>query len=149
MFFWETIPINKRYCTALAAWLLFVSGCSGTGSSDSAAGDASSDKICPVTIQTTTPTATACPTPASSSSIPECTTDGEVGCVTTSAFRAAKMSNFTASNIISGTTIAGVAGSITDRGSWNLQSAFPGAGYYSGVSNAPTAGLIKSGTTLL
>ena len=149
MAFWATYPKIFIRLAALTAWLIVVSSCSGTGSSDSAAGDASSDKICPVTIQTTTPSATACPSPSSSTSIPECTTDGEIGCVTTSAFRAAKMSNFTASSVVSGTTIAGVAGSITDHGSWNLQNSFPGAGYYSGVSNAPTAGLIKSGTTLI
>lgn len=35
-------------------------------------------------------------------------------------------------------TISGVTGSIISRGSWNLTSAFPGAGYFSGTTNTPT-----------
>ncbi len=38
---------------------------------------------------------------------------------------------------------------MSNLGSWDLTTAFPGAGYYSGVSNTPTAGDIKRGTALL
>jgi hypothetical protein len=38
--------------------------------------------------------------------------------------------------------------SLTSRGTWNLTSSFPGAGYYAGVSNSPLASTIVSGTTI-
>jgi len=40
-------------------------------------------------------------------------------------------------------------GTMSDRGGWNLTSSFPGAGYISGVSNAPTAGSICTGTQVV
>jgi hypothetical protein len=38
--------------------------------------------------------------------------------------------------------------SLTSRGTWNLTTSFPGAGYYAGVSNAPSAATILTGTTI-
>jgi hypothetical protein len=126
----------------LSIFLACSSGGQGGGSEDAA----SSEKLCPVIIQTTTTTTTSnC---SSSTSLPNCTEDGQVGCVTTNDFKAAKMSNFSAASVMSGTTIAGVTGTITNRGSWDLQTSFPGAGYYSGVSNMPGVGVIKSGVFL-
>ena len=41
-------------------------------------------------------------------------------------------------------TISGRTGAITDRGSWDITTIFPGSGFYTGVSNAPTAFLRAS-----
>ncbi len=41
-----------------------------------------------------------------------CAANGGVGCVTVSAYPAAKLTNFTAANIQSGVTVAGIAGSL-------------------------------------
>jgi hypothetical protein len=38
---------------------------------------------------------------------------------------------------------------LTDRGVWDLGTSFAGAGYYSGVSNMPTASSLATGTNLL
>jgi hypothetical protein len=38
---------------------------------------------------------------------------------------------------------------LTDRGVWDLKTSFAGAGYYSSVTNMPTAASIVSGTTVL
>ncbi len=44
----------------------------------------------------------------------DCSSDGEIGCVTVAAYKAAKMSNFTGAEIKDGITIAGVEGAIDD-----------------------------------
>jgi len=131
---------------------------------------------------------------------PNCTKDGQVGCVTTDGFKAADMSLAKSEFILSGQKIADVTGNVTlpaagkvlasvtygaagttvtgtatlplaenvlagspnygdpgapitpalmNRGTWNLTTSFPGAGYYSAVSNSPTAASIVSGTTVL
>lgn len=46
-------------------------------------------------------------------------------------------------------TVSGKTGTIAVQGAWNLTSAFPGAGYYSGVTNTPTAGVIKKTVSVL
>ena len=45
-------------------------------------------------------------------------------------------------------TLSGVTGTVVSRGSWALTAAFPGAGYYTGISAAPTAGTMLTGTTV-
>ncbi len=58
------------------------------------------------------------------------------------------ISNLTAANIKSGVSIAGVEGSYApDRGDWDMQSPFAGAGYFASVSNLPTAAEICDTTT--
>ena len=52
------------------------------------------------------------------------------------------------SKMLDSLTVSGVTGTVTSRGSWNLTSAFPGSGYYTGVSNLPSASTIASGTTI-
>jgi hypothetical protein len=37
---------------------------------------------------------------------------------------------------------------LADRGTWDLTNSFPGAGYYSGTTNAPTDATIATGTTI-
>jgi hypothetical protein len=58
-----------------------------------------------------------------------------------------------ASNVLSGSGTYGDPGALmtpalADRGTWNLTTSFPGAGYYAGVSNSPTAPTIATGTTI-
>lgn len=48
-----------------------------------------------------------------SSSTPECTANGSVGCVTTTSYKSADFTNLLAGNIKSGVTVAGVAGNVT------------------------------------
>lgn len=50
-------------------------------------------------------------------------------------------------NVLSTDTVNGSAGTLVDRGTWNLNNAFPGSGYYSGVSNTPSSGQLRRGTT--
>ncbi len=58
------------------------------------------------------------------------------------------LSDLTAANIKSGVSIAGVEGSYApDRGVWDMQSAFAGAGYFASISNVPTAAEICDTTT--
>ena len=45
-------------------------------------------------------------------------------------------------------TLSGATGTVVSRGSWALTAAFPGAGYYSGISAAPVAGNIKAGVSI-
>lgn len=57
-------------------------------------------------------------------------------------------------NVLSGTSTYGdpaspLVPSMDNRGAWDLQSPFAGAGYYSGVSNMPTASSLATGTNLL
>ena len=158
---------------------------------------------------------------AGSSSTPECTANGSVGCVTTTSYKSADFTNLLASNIKSGVSVAGVDGNVTEspgtcsingqqscvasgsyfagtacdadgsncflrsysvpgfqtkkavdvstidstkmldtltvsgitgnvasRGSWNLTMAFPGEGFFTGVSNSPTAATIAKDTTI-
>jgi hypothetical protein len=131
---------------------------------------------------------------------PTCTSDGQVGCVTTESFKAADLSLAKSEFILAGKTMASVTGSVTlpdsgkvlkdttygaggtektgnltlpdpgkvlassgtygdptsprtptlpDKGVWDLKTSFSGEGYYSGVSNTPTAAIIASGTTVL
>jgi hypothetical protein len=58
-----------------------------------------------------------------------------------------------ATNVLSGSDTYGDPGaavtpSLTNRGSWDMATTFPGVGYYSGTTNTPTAGNIKSGVTI-
>ena len=58
-----------------------------------------------------------------------------------------------ASNVLSGTGTYGDPGaqltpSLANKGSWDLATSFPGAGYYSGTTNAPTDATIARGTTI-
>jgi hypothetical protein len=58
-----------------------------------------------------------------------------------------------ATNVLSGSGTYGDPGaavtpSLTNRGSWDMATTFPGVGYYSGTTNTPTAGNIKSGVTI-
>ena len=46
-------------------------------------------------------------------------------------------------------TVSGVVGTIVNQGSLALAATFPGAGYYSGISAAPSAGTIATSTTIL
>ena len=94
-----------------------------------------------------------------------CTIDGGTACLANASFPAADATGL-AAKIVSGNTVAGVAGSyspdypeassvlssdttggvagtILDRGTWDLTTSFPGAGYYSAISNAPAAGDLK------
>ena len=48
-----------------------------------------------------------------------------------------------ASNVLDSDTTNSVTGTIATQGSWNLTTSFPGAGYYTGISNAPAAGDLK------
>jgi len=54
-----------------------------------------------------------------------------------------------AANVLTGSGTYGDPGAavtptLADRGTWDLTASFPGAGYYAGVSNAPTASLRSS-----
>jgi hypothetical protein len=131
---------------------------------------------------------------------PTCTSDGQVGCVTTESLKAADLSLAKSEFILAGKTMASVTGSVTlpdpgkvlkditygaggtektgnltlpdpgkvmassgtygdpaaprtptlpDKGIWDLKTSFTGEGYYSGVSNIPTAAMIAGGTTVL
>jgi hypothetical protein len=55
----------------------------------------------------------------------DCSTNGSSGCVATSTYLAGQ-----------------------NRDSWDMTTSFPGAGYYSGTSNTPTVGDIKSGVSI-
>ena len=48
-----------------------------------------------------------------------------------------------ASSVLDSDTTDSVTGTVTTQGSWNLTTAFPGTGYYTGISNAPAAGDLK------
>jgi len=52
------------------------------------------------------------------------------------------------SKMLDSLTVSGITGALASKGSWNLTLAFPGAGYYTGTSNAPTGATIASGTTI-
>ena len=91
--------------------------CSGTKYYDATGVLTTGTKVCAAS-QTSTATSTTTSTTAASST-PLCTSDGAVGCVTTSAFKAADMSQAVASKIISGTTIAGVTGTTAAEGHSN------------------------------
>jgi hypothetical protein len=131
---------------------------------------------------------------------PTCTSDGQVGCVTTENFKAVDMNLAKSEFILAGKTMASITGNVSlpdvgkvlasvtygaagrgltgtatlpipgnvlsgtstygdpasplvpsmdNRGAWDLQSPFAGAGYYSGVSNMPTASSLATGTNLL
>jgi hypothetical protein len=76
--------------------------------------------------------------------------------------------NSNAARIRTSTTLGGVTGTLADcsangssgcvatstylagqnRSSWDMTTSFPGAGYYSGTSNTPTVGDIKSGVSI-
>ena len=132
-------------------------------------------------------------------SLADCSADGGVGCVAIGPTYAAAVTVGAASKILSGQSVAGIAGNVTlpqagkvytgiaygvlgngstgsltlpsvvdvlagsapygdpgssltpamaNRGSWALTAAFPGAGYYSGISAAPVAGSMLTGTTV-
>ncbi len=55
----------------------------------------------------------------------DCSTNGSSGCVATNTYLAGQ-----------------------NRSSWDMTTSFPGAGYYSGTSNTPTEGDIKSGFSI-
>ncbi len=131
---------------------------------------------------------------------PNCSSDGAIGCVVVGPTYAAAVTTSVASKIISGQSVAGVSGNITlpsagkvltgvsygvsgtgstgtltipaagnvlstapvygdpgaavtpllaNKGSWDLATAFPGVGYYSGTTNTPAAGAIVSGSTII
>jgi hypothetical protein len=103
----------------------------------------------------------------------DCSSNGQQSCVATSAFfagtacsaggskcflpeysvlsqplKAISYNSIDQSKMLDSLTLAGITGAITSKGNWNLTLAFPGAGYYTGTSNAPTAATIASGTTI-
>ena len=51
-------------------------------------------------------------------------------------------------SVLSTDTVGGVAGSMSSQGSWDLSLSFPGAGYFSAVSNVPTEEEVCSGTSV-
>ncbi|MEI6834004.1 MAG: hypothetical protein WCL28_08410, partial [bacterium] len=52
------------------------------------------------------------------------------------------------SKMLDSLTVSGITGAVASRGAWNLTLAFPGAGFYTGTTSAPTAATIASGTTI-
>lgn len=99
-----------------------------------------------------------------------CATDGQVGCVTVTTFPSASVSGL-ASKVLQGQKVAGVSGNVTlpapakvlagvsygpesapvagslaDRGTWDLTTAFPGPGYFTAVTGAPVAALRNTTT---
>ncbi|MEI6832484.1 MAG: hypothetical protein WCL28_00715 [bacterium] len=103
----------------------------------------------------------------------DCSSNGQQSCVATGAFfagtacsaggskcflpeysvlsqplKAISYNSIDQSKMLDSLTLAGITGAITSKGNWNLTLAFPGAGYYTGTSNAPTAATIASGTTI-
>lgn len=63
--------------------------------------------------------------------------------------KAVDVSTIDSSKMLDTLTVSGVTGSILSRGSWDLTTSFPGAGYYSGTTNIPTDTTIATGTTIL
>ena len=53
------------------------------------------------------------------------------------------------SKMLSTLTVSGVLGTIASRTTWDLATSFPGAGYYTGVSNAPSAAAIVLNSTII
>lgn len=49
------------------------------------------------------------------------------------------------SSVLSTDTVNGSSGTLTNRGVWDMTSAFPGSGYYTGITNAPVAGNLRRG----
>ena len=103
----------------------------------------------------------------------DCSSNGQQSCVATSAFfagtacsaggskcflpeysvlsqplKAISYNSIDQSKMLDSLTLSGITGAITSKGNWNLTLAFPGAGYYTGTSNTPTAATIASGTTI-
>ena len=87
--------------------------CSGTKFYDATGVLTTGTKSC-VASQTSTATST-----TTASSTPLCTADGVVGCVSTTAFKSADMSQAIPGNIVSGKTIAGVTGTAAAEGHAN------------------------------
>ena len=87
--------------------------CSGTKYYDATGVLTAGTKACAAS-QTSTATST-----TTASTPPLCTADGVVGCVTTTAFKSADVSQAIAGNIISGKTIAGVTGTTAAEGHAN------------------------------
>ena len=54
-----------------------------------------------------------------------------------------------AGNVLTTDTVNGSAGTLSSQGTWDLKNSFPGAGFYTGVSNAPTAGDIRRGVQVI
>jgi hypothetical protein len=103
-----------------------------------------------------------------------CARDGATNCIATSDFRAANIAG-AASKILAGQTVAGVEGNITlplpdkvlansasygpstalipptlpNKGSLDLTSAFPGAGYYTDAINPPNKAKIAKDVTII
>lgn len=83
-------------------------------------------------------------------SLSDCGADGDGACyVDGSAFKALSPTSVDASKMLSTLTLLGVQGTLTSRGSWDLTTTFPGAGYYTGVTQTPTQGAIKAGAQIL
>ena len=75
---------------------------------------------------------------------PVCAANGADNCMVQSPYKALNPSTIDASKMLASQTILGTTGAIVDRSNWNLSAAFPGAGYYASVSNAPLAALRSS-----
>jgi hypothetical protein len=118
-----------------------------------------------VTINGVTGTVTAAPA--------NCSASGQQSCVATGAYyagsacsadgancflpsysvqsqplKAINYSSIDQTKMLDSLTISGVTGTVAIRGSWNLTTAFPGAGYFTGTSNAPSATTILTSTTI-
>ena len=62
--------------------------------------------------------------------------------------KAIDFSTIDATKMLTTSTVSGVVGTIASQGSWAITEAFPGTGYYTGVSATPSAGTMLSGTTV-
>ena len=68
--------------------------------------------------------------------------------VSTQPLKAINYNAIDVSKMLDTFTLSGATGTVVSKGSWALTDVFPGTGYYTGVSNAPAAGTMLSGTTV-
>lgn len=77
-----------------------------------------------------------------------CTRDGQVNCLAVSPFKAADMRNFTAANVQSGTTIAGVPGSLANCSADGGTGCVAVTAFKAVDMTKLTEGVIKNGTAI-
>ncbi len=80
---------------------------------------------------------------------PACSGTSSDSCIATAAYPSIDKTIIDPAKMLDTLTLAGVTGTIVSRGNWNLSAAFPGAGYYSNVSNLPVAGDIRSSVNII
>ena len=108
-----------------------------------------------------------------SGAVPECSSNGQQSCVVTGAYfagatcaddgsncflpsysvmsqplKAISYISIDQSKMLDSLTVSGVSGTIPSKGSWDLSLTFPGAGFYTGITNSPGAGSFASGMTI-